>query len=172
MDSKVFPSKGGKEVDDRSRTGTNMTEREELDIKIAALEKLTCREFASLEKLMNEKFANIDEATRLQAAEYMRRLDALNHEAAQLKSMQATYVSREMNDTQHADMYSKINEIKLGETHFIPKEVHSLLIERVEKLELNKANLEGKASQSSVFIAWGIAAAGIILAVVGLIIGR
>lgn len=39
--------------------------------------------------------AYLETARQLQAAEYERRLEILNHEAEQLKSMQATYLPRE-----------------------------------------------------------------------------
>lgn len=51
-----------------------------------------------LYKFFTEKFKSRDNQLKLQAKEYERRLEALNHEAEQLKNMQATYTSREVFD--------------------------------------------------------------------------
>jgi hypothetical protein len=119
----------------------------ELDIKIAAVKELTCHTIAALEKLANEKFAGIDKALNLQSKEYERRLEFLNGEADRLKNMQATYLSRELYDTQH-----------------------ETLRKRIDILEQNRANVEGKASQSAVNIAYIISAIGIIIGIAGLLI--
>lgn len=49
-------------------------------------------------KFFTEKFKARDKQLKLQAKEYERRLEALNHEADQLKNMQATYTPREVFD--------------------------------------------------------------------------
>lgn len=53
-----------------------------------------------------------DKATQLQAVEYSRRLDALNHEAEQLKRMHSTYLPREIYDANHRGLESKIDNIQ------------------------------------------------------------
>lgn len=51
-------------------------------------------------------------ALELQAKEYERRLDLLNHEAQQLKDMQATYVPRELFDTTIKELNKEISALK------------------------------------------------------------
>lgn len=49
-------------------------------------------------QFFTEKFKARDRQLKIQAKEYKRRLEALNHEAEQLKNMQATYTPREVFD--------------------------------------------------------------------------
>ena len=69
--------------------------RELLDLKELHLKELFDARLRSSESLLQQRIQLNEQALRLQAAEYDRRLDGLNHEAAQLKSMQERYVSRE-----------------------------------------------------------------------------
>ena len=54
----------------------------------------------------------LEKALELQAREYMRRLDDLNHEAERLRIMQTTYLPREIYITQHNVVERKIEEIQ------------------------------------------------------------
>ena len=95
-----------------------------------------------IEKLLDEK----EKALILQSKELSRRLDALNGEAARLATMQRTYIPREVADTRICSLEDKL-----------------------DALESWKDRQEGKASQSSVLIAYAISLIGIILGVVGLL---
>lgn len=64
-----------------------VSEREFLEAKIAALEKL-----------LDTKTAATEKALELQAREYERRLDKLNHDHENTKQIQMTYLPREMFD--------------------------------------------------------------------------
>ena len=79
---------------------------EDIEIRLARLEVLVAGEVRALR-----------EARDLQAKEYERRLEMLNHEAVQLKAMQGTYV---------------------------PRETHLLLVDKVDKLERWQSNTQGK----------------------------
>jgi len=57
---------------------------------------------------IKSKLKAINKARKLQAKEYERRLEALNHEAAQLKDMQATYTPREVFDRTIAELRKEI----------------------------------------------------------------
>lgn len=59
-------------------------------------------------KYFEAKFQFIDKALQLQAAEYERRLSALNGEAERLRNMQAMYVPRETFDTVIREFEKKI----------------------------------------------------------------
>lgn len=68
-----------------------------------------------MDKVIKEKFKSIKVALNLQAKEYERRLQGLNHEAEQLKDMQSKYVSREVFDRVTNELKDKIfflNEYK------------------------------------------------------------
>jgi hypothetical protein len=67
------------------------------------------------QKYNDERTSYAEKALRLQAEEYGRRLDALNHEAAQLKQMQTTYLPRETYESdQKTKATNKTTYIALG----------------------------------------------------------
>jgi biopolymer transport protein ExbB/TolQ len=106
-----------------------------------ASNKITLKEYFLL------KFGSLDKALELQAKEYERRLDNLNHEAQQLKDMQSTYVPREA------------YEIKQGQIE-----------QELKDLRRAKDITEGKASQRSVNIAYLIASLSFIIGLIGLVL--
>ncbi len=78
-------------------------------------------EIASLKELLverdrryEERFIASTQALRLQAAEYGRRLDALNGEAERLRQMQATYLPREIYETSQTEVIKKVDELRQG----------------------------------------------------------
>lgn len=58
-------------------------------------------------EVISLKFAESEKALQIQATEYERRLEVLNHEAAQLKDMQSTYVSRDLFDATIKEISAK-----------------------------------------------------------------
>jgi len=102
---------------------------EDIEIRLARLEVLVAGEVKALR-----------EARDLQAKEYERRLEMLNHEATQLKAMQSSYV---------------------------PRETHELLVKEVNELRLWKSNDQGKNAVWGVVIPLivSIIVSGIFLAV-------
>lgn len=69
-----------------------------------------------LYRFFTEKFRAHDKELKLQAKEYKRRLADLNHEAEQLKDMQATYTPREIFDRTVDDLKEKIDILILWKT--------------------------------------------------------
>lgn len=64
-----------------------------------------------LKEIMELRFNLNDKALELQAKETERRLENLNHEAEQLKSMQSTYMPREVYEAKHKELTAQINSI-------------------------------------------------------------
>jgi len=58
---------------------------------------------------LEEQLKGARETLSLQAREYERRLDILNHEAEQLKTMQINYVPRETHDNFRREIEEKMN---------------------------------------------------------------
>ena len=102
---------------------------EDIEVRLARLEVSVAGEIRALR-----------EARDLQAKEYERRLETLNHEAAQLKSMQSSYV---------------------------PRETYDLLVKEVSELKLWKSNDQGKNAVWGIVIPLivSIIVSGIFLAV-------
>jgi len=105
----------------------------------------------SLKEYFEKVFAVEKEATakalKLQSSENNRRLDLLNGEATRLVAMQATYLPRETHDLQY-----------------------KVLADKVNSLELSRAEIKGKADQTTVNITLTIAVIGLILSAIGIII--
>jgi pyruvate/2-oxoacid:ferredoxin oxidoreductase alpha subunit len=120
------------------------------EIKLEALKELMQHQINALKDLLEEKFDALDSARDLQANEYARRLGDLNNEAGRLREMQREMAER-----------------------YMPREVyenqHKTVEEELDSFKLYRANVEGKASQATVFIAWGLAVIGLIIAVVSLL---
>lgn len=89
-----------------------------------------------------------DKALQIQAREYERRLETLNHEASQLKAMQSTYVPRETYEMSQREVLAKYEELKTY-----------------------KDTMTGKASQTQVIVAYVISFIGVVIAVAGFFIG-
>lgn len=64
-----------------------------------------------VEHALDLRLAAAEKALHLQAEEYSRRLDALNHEADRLRLMQSTYVPREVWDAEHRRLLSSIEAL-------------------------------------------------------------
>ncbi len=73
------------------------------------------REIAHLREISELRFRLDDKARELQASEYNRRLEGLNHEAAQLKSMQERYIPR---DTYGAEVGNLVKETGIMRVSF------------------------------------------------------
>lgn len=63
-----------------------------------------------------ERRRHYKDALELQATEYERRLSALNHEAEQLRRMQATYLPREVYEAEARELRTRAETLKLGAT--------------------------------------------------------
>ena len=75
------------------------------------------------------------------------RLQGMNEFREQLKTQASTFMSRDFYDARHSELQKQVDDLRL-----------------------NRANLEGKASQQSVMIAFLIAIAGIAISVISLFV--
>lgn len=75
--------------------------REIIDLRIKALSDL-----------LEERYKSQEIALNLSTAEYHRRLDLLNGEAARLIAMQATYLPRESFENKFLIIHEQISELK------------------------------------------------------------
>jgi hypothetical protein len=96
----------------------------------------------SLRDYVDTRFDGIEKAISLARENLETRLEGLNEWRQQSKDREAAYTTR-----------SELN----------------LVCDKIRTLELSKATLEGKASQTSVFIAYGFSIAAIIIGIVGLV---
>ncbi len=87
---------------------------DELEIKLAALRELIDSRCEACRLINEQRFVALEQARKLQAIEYARRLDALNGEAERLRAMQATYISRELYDAEHKVVVKQVNELSLN----------------------------------------------------------
>ena len=106
---------------------------------VSLREYLECR-IKEVENTAMARMCEMERATSLAADNLKARLESLNEWRAQNLDERAMFLTREAYDAKHA-----------------------LLQNQVDELRLSKATLEGKASQSSVYIAYLIGAIGIFL---------
>ena len=99
----------------------------------------------ALREYVDKLFELKDQALNLSSAELSRRLDILNGEAGRLRTMQETYLPREVADSRFEQLLGEVSDLKLY-----------------------KARMEGMASQTSVIIAYVISTIGILLGIIGL----
>ena len=95
--------------------------------------------------LMKSKYQTIEKSTDLATSVLDKRLDSMNEFRQALKDQQLTFVSK--------------TEYQIS---------HHRVVEDIKMLREAKANLEGKASMTSVIIAYIIGIIGIILGIVRL----
>lgn len=61
--------------------------------------------------VIDEKLLATADTLKNQAKEYERRLGELNHEAARIKEIQATYLPREVYENNHKELTTKVEKI-------------------------------------------------------------
>lgn len=70
-------------------------------------------------ELRELKEREYEKALELQAAEYDRRLSSLNHEAEQLKKMQATYLPREVGEKDIERIEGELTKLQLWKSNLM-----------------------------------------------------
>jgi hypothetical protein len=85
---------------------------------------LESSETQHLREVMQLQLGAVEKARQIQAEEYERRLALLNHEAAQLKDMQAMYVPREVFEGQMKELGMKIDKMIDASVKNLPREIH------------------------------------------------
>jgi|ERR1044071_5142591 hypothetical protein len=101
-------------------------QRTDIELAAAALEaaRLADKELFE-EKIKHEREQreqrqeSYETALKLQAKEYDRRLEALNHEAEQLKKMQATYLPREVGENKIGRLEEDVTVLKLWKSNLM-----------------------------------------------------
>jgi hypothetical protein len=83
-----------------------------LTTKIVALEVTEAKDIQHIKELSDLRNEGLSKALELQHTETERRLDNLNHEAAQLKDIQATYLPREVWENAIKDTHKDLTELK------------------------------------------------------------
>lgn len=120
--------------------------------RIVSLEVTEAKDVAHLKEMSTERHAVRDKALELQHTETERRLTALNHEAEQLKSMQAKYIPREVYEANAKEVDNKMDAAL--------KEVHG----KIDVLTASKDFNTGRQTVITVFVS------SLIAIIVGIVI--
>ena len=152
---------------------------DQLNIKISSLEKATTVAAGLMEKRlesMNEFRAQLKDqaATFVPRSEYEGQSHRLDEDVRLLRETRASSeVSAAMLEKRLESMNEFRLQLKDQAGTFFTRNEHETYIVSIEKdlrvLRESKANLEGKASQSSVNIAYVLAAIGIAMSMIGLL---
>lgn len=131
-----------------------------VEISIRSIQK--CDEITKekLDKLreettrLDERIASIKESIKAAKESMDVRLESMNELRGQLKEQASTFIPRSEYIGQHQALEQRF----------------SLRDEDIRGLRESRAELQGKASQNSVFVAYAIAITGIVLSIVGLLV--
>ena len=97
-----------------------------------------------MNKVVRERFKGMERALKLQAKEYERRLDALNHEADRITASQEKSISVE----KFEGVINQINE-KFDQTT-------AMQGRQIKSLEEKASKYEGRSAWTEKYIPWGI----------------
>ena len=117
------------------------------DYRINALREYVDVQILGLSKHLEAQARSHDEARALAAENLDARLDKLNELREQVTAQEIKYATKN-------EAYLKFDGIE----------------KEVKELQLSRAEMSGKASQNAVIFAWGIGAAGLITAVISLLL--
>jgi len=117
------------------------------DYRINALREYVDVQILGLSKHLEAQARSNDEARALAAENLDARLDKLNELREQVTAQEIKYATKN-------EAYLKFDGIE----------------KEVKELQLSRAEMSGKASQNAVIFAWGIGAAGLITAVISLLL--
>lgn len=138
---------------------TEVTLKELLELRIEALEKA----FKHYQK-------TAEEALKLQAQEYSRRLDSLNGEQERIARSQATYVSRELWDSFQIEHKSLMERLAINQASTITVKEFQVYKDYVDKsLATNTGHKEGVSMITYILVQILLSIAGI-ATVVGVIL--
>jgi hypothetical protein len=141
---------------------------------IIALKELITERMSAIQILLEQRIASIEKATIIANATMEKRLESMNEFRAQLKDQTITFITRTDHDNLVAKLDVGLKEVKDGIQKFISRAEYESQIEKLEteikELQLSRANLEGKASQSSVAVAYILSGIGLLLSIIGVIL--
>jgi hypothetical protein len=115
---------------------------------MADLEYITLKEYIetkihALEKQMEIKFDSINKATQIAITNNEKRLEGMNEFREQLENQSSTFITR--------------NEHEI---------INKQIVDDIRSLRESRAELQGKASQNSVFIGYIISIVAIIISII------
>ena len=110
-------------------------------------EKYIDKQVKFIKSLMKSKYQTIEKSTDLATSVLDKRLDSMNEFRQALKDQQSTFVAKSEFDI-----------------------MHQRIIEDIRMLREGKANLEGKASMTSVYISYAIALIALTISIIRIFI--
>ena len=132
--------------------------RDYFDIQIANLRNFLELSLAKERSVFEEKFTGHQRALDLAASNLYEKLETLNNLRQQVTTQEGKYATKEAT-TALLDAIQRGISVRFDA---IEKDIRELLVSR--------AMIAGKASQNSVIFAWGVGAAGLIVAVISLVL--
>ena len=112
------------------------------DAEIITIREYFERRLSDLDRIIEQRFASHEKAINLATANLEERLAHLND----LRAM--------------ADSRSDV---------FVTKSEHDRLVQDIRSLEISRAEISGKASQTSVLVGWGLSGIALLLSLIGML---
>ena len=137
------------------------------------MDKLKSENDISLREYFDTKIRALEKATEIAASGMDKRLEGMNEFRNQLKDQTFTFITRNEILTIINRMNDDLKILREQNSELFTRKEHQTYLEKTDSdirlLRESKANLEGKASQTSVNISLAIAVMSVILALMSLI---
>jgi len=88
------------------------TQQGQLAREMTHLRELLTERHGAMDRVLTERFASIKLALELEAKEIARRLEILNGEAERLRTIQATYLPRELAESRFKELDEKAEQLR------------------------------------------------------------
>jgi hypothetical protein len=148
--------------------------KEYINDKLNNLEKSVDMRFHAVNTSTNQALATADKATSKAETATEKRFEGVNEFRAALSDQARTFVIRSEFSLAVDRLEQDIKNLASARMDLVDKESYKTtmvgLEARVDDLRLSRANLEGKASATSVYIAYLFSAIGTIMGVLGLLL--
>lgn len=147
--------------------------KEYINDKLTNLEKSVDARFKGVEATTKSALDAADRAVSKAEAATEKRFEGVNEFRATLSDQASKFIIRSEFELVVDRLEQDIKNLVLTRGEMVPAKAydaaHKDLQKQVEDLKLSRANLEGRASQSSVYIAYLFSAIGVVMGIIGLL---
>ena len=126
-----------------------------LDTALVSIDRATEKAVETVDRQNTIALNAVSKANELAAAQLEKRLETMNEFRGQLKDQAATFITRNEHNVLIKDISGKVDCSEFERQ-----------VKEIESLRLSRAEMAGKANQSSVNISYLIAVIGIIISII------
>lgn len=132
-------------------------------------------EYVTLRDYIDTRIDAIEKAISVAYRSMESRLEGMNEFRNTLKDQNLSFITKAEYQLAHDRLVEEIKTTRDQIARLLTRTEHDAsftrVSEQIKSLELSRAELQGKASQSSVNIAYGISIVGLLVGIIGIILG-